>query len=68
MEKGKEVQKSTIISAGSKMQEAFQPSSTPMQPGKRRFLCYNMLGSLTTIEHNGYSYIKKDFHDIERGP
>ncbi|GMP33197.1 hypothetical protein CsSME_00006625 [Camellia sinensis var. sinensis] len=68
MEKGKEVQKSTIISAGSKMQEAFQPGSTPMQPGKRRFLCYNMLGSITTIEHDGYSHIEIDFHDTGRGP
>ncbi|CAL5432741.1 unnamed protein product [Camellia sinensis] len=40
------------------MQEAFQPGSTPMQLGNRRFLCYNMVGSLTTIEHDGYSHIE----------
>ncbi|XP_031287582.1 WD repeat and HMG-box DNA-binding protein 1 [Pistacia vera] len=51
-----------------KMQEAFQPGSTPVQPGKRSFLCYNMLGTITTIEHDGYSHIEIDFHDTGRGP
>ncbi|PKI70341.1 hypothetical protein CRG98_009221 [Punica granatum] len=51
-----------------KMQDAFQPGSTPAQPGKRRFLCYNMVGSITTIEHEGYSHIEVDFHDTGRGP
>lgn len=40
------------------MQEAFQPGATPVQPGKRRFLCYNMLGTITTMEHDGYSHIE----------
>lgn len=51
-----------------KMQEPFQPSSTPVQAEKRRFLCYNMLGSITTIENDGYSHIEVDFHDTGRGP
>ncbi|KAL5974420.1 hypothetical protein ACLOJK_031085 [Asimina triloba] len=51
-----------------KMQEAFQPGSTPVQAGKRHFLCYNMLGSITTIENEGYSHIEVDFHDTGRGP
>ena len=54
---GNEGLKSTT-SARLKMQEAFQPGATPVQPGKRRFLCYNMLGSITTIEHDGYSHIE----------
>ncbi|KAG1326667.1 WD repeat and HMG-box DNA-binding protein 1 [Cocos nucifera] len=54
--------------AKSKMQEAFQPGSTPAQTGKRRFLAYNMLGSITTIENEGYSHIEVDFHDTGRGP
>lgn len=54
----KDVQMSTTTSVGSKLQEAFQPGCTPTQPGKRRFLCYNMLGSITTIEHDGYSHIE----------
>uniref|UniRef100_A0A1D1ZIT4 WD repeat and HMG-box DNA-binding protein 1 n=1 Tax=Anthurium amnicola TaxID=1678845 RepID=A0A1D1ZIT4_9ARAE len=45
------------------MQETFQPCSTPVQPGKRRFLCYNMLGTITTMENDGYSHIEVDFHD-----
>uniref|UniRef100_A0A5B7B1E7 Putative WD repeat and HMG-box DNA-binding protein 1 n=1 Tax=Davidia involucrata TaxID=16924 RepID=A0A5B7B1E7_DAVIN len=68
LDNGKEGPRSTMISAGPKMQEAFQPGATPLQPGKRRFLCYNMLGSITTIEHDGYSHIEIDFHDTGRGP
>lgn len=64
---GNEGLKSTT-SARLKMQEAFQPGATPVQPGKRRFLCYNMLGSITTIEHDGYSHIEIDFHDTGSGP
>ncbi|XP_038687193.1 WD repeat and HMG-box DNA-binding protein 1-like isoform X2 [Tripterygium wilfordii] len=52
----------------SDMQESFQPGATPVQPGKRRFLCYNMLGSITTVEQDGYSHIEIDFHDTGRGP
>ncbi|KAG5522671.1 hypothetical protein RHGRI_034720 [Rhododendron griersonianum] len=68
IKKRKDVQMSTTTSVGSKLQEAFQPGCTPTQPGKRRFLCYNMLGSITTIEHDGYSHIEIDFHDTGRGP
>ncbi|CAI0412559.1 unnamed protein product [Linum tenue] len=60
--------RSTAISVRSKMQEAFQPGVTPVQPGKRRFLCYNMLGTITTMEYDGYSHIEIDFHDTSRGP
>ncbi|XP_038678678.1 WD repeat and HMG-box DNA-binding protein 1-like isoform X2 [Tripterygium wilfordii] len=52
----------------SSMQESFQPGATPIQTGKRRFLCYNLLGSITTIEQDGYSHIEIDFHDTGRGP
>ncbi|XP_022968783.1 WD repeat and HMG-box DNA-binding protein 1 [Cucurbita maxima] len=51
-----------------KLREAFQPGATPLQPGKKRFLCYNMLGSITTFEHDGYSHIEIDFHDTGSGP
>ncbi|KAI4344011.1 hypothetical protein L6164_011288 [Bauhinia variegata] len=60
--------RSTMTTSKSKMQEAFQPGSTPAQLGKRRFLCYNMLGSITTAEHDGYSHIEIDFHDTGSGP
>lgn len=50
--------RSISTSTGTKMQEAFQPGATPVQPGKRHFLCYNMLGTITSIEHEGYSHIE----------
>lgn len=54
--------KSEITYSAAKMQEAFQPGATPAQPGKRRFLCYNMLGSITTMDHEGYCHIEVLFH------
>ncbi|KAL6552609.1 hypothetical protein OROHE_007973 [Orobanche hederae] len=60
--------KNTKVATGSKLQEAFQPGATPAIPGKRHFLCYNMLGSITTMEHDGYSHIEIDFHDTSSGP
>ncbi|CAA6670674.1 unnamed protein product [Spirodela intermedia] len=50
----------------SRIQEAFQPCSTPEHSGKRRFLCYNMLGTITTMDNEGYSHIEVDFHDTGR--
>lgn len=55
---GKDEPKRKISYSETKMQEAFQPGATPVQPGKRRFLCYNMLGSVTTMDHDGYSHIE----------
>nr|XP_012567793.1 WD repeat and HMG-box DNA-binding protein 1 [Cicer arietinum] len=60
--------RSTMVTSKTKMQDAFQPGVTPVQPGKRRFLCYNMLGSITTVEHEGYSHIEIDFHDTGSSP
>ncbi|CAF1708397.1 protein ENHANCER OF LHP1 1 [Brassica napus] len=51
-----------------KMQKPFQPGATPPKQGKRTFLCYNMLGCITTIEHEGNYRIETDFHDTGRGP
>ncbi|XP_065879625.1 protein ENHANCER OF LHP1 1 [Euphorbia lathyris] len=68
MNKRNEGLRSTATSTKSKLQEAFQPGATPVQTGKRRFLCYNMLGTVTTIENDGYSHIEIDFHDTSRGP
>ncbi|KAI3777496.1 hypothetical protein L1987_47296 [Smallanthus sonchifolius] len=53
----------TILAAGGD-----DDGSTPVQPGKRRFLCYNMLGSITTMKHDEYSHIEIDFHDTGSGP
>ncbi|XP_050220209.1 protein ENHANCER OF LHP1 1 [Mercurialis annua] len=68
LDKGNEALRSTSTSVKSKLQEAFQPGATPAQPGKRRILCYNMLGTITTMECDGYSHIEIDFHDTSRGP
>ncbi|KAI3759231.1 hypothetical protein L6452_06888 [Arctium lappa] len=68
MKNGKVTPTGPLILTGPIMQEAFQPGATPVQSGKRRFLCYNMLGSITTMEHDGYSHIEIDFHDTGRGP
>lgn len=50
--------RSSMTLAGCKLQEAFQPGATPIQPGKRRFLCYTLLGSVTSMDHDGYSHIE----------
>ena len=55
---GKSGSRNMMVTAGTKMQEPFQPGATPAHPGKRHFLCYNMLGSITTMEHEGYSHIE----------
>lgn len=55
---GKSGSRNVMVAADRKMQEAFQPGTTPAQPGKRHFMCYNMLGSITTMEHDGYSHIE----------
>lgn len=54
----KKKSQSMAVNARPNMQEAFQPGATPVQTGKRRFLCYNMLGSITTIENDGYHHIE----------
>ncbi|CAN6446726.1 unnamed protein product [Victoria cruziana] len=49
------------------MQEAFQPGCTPIQDGKRHFLCYNMIGSITSLRNGESSHVEVDFHDTGRG-
>ncbi|KAJ4763190.1 WD repeat and HMG-box DNA-binding protein 1 [Rhynchospora pubera] len=51
-----------------RMQDAFQVGFTPPQQGKRRFLCYNLLGCVTSLENDGFSHVEVDFHDTGRGP
>ncbi|XP_074316480.1 protein ENHANCER OF LHP1 1 [Silene latifolia] len=60
--------KGALVQNVSKMQEPFQPGATSVQPGTKCFLCYNMLGSITTLQHDGYSHIEIDFHDTSQGP
>ncbi|KFK33844.1 hypothetical protein AALP_AA5G067300 [Arabis alpina] len=65
---GSGIAKRIAASTKHKMQKPFQPGATPLEPGTRTFLCYNMLGCITTIEHEGNSRIETDFHDTGRGP
>ncbi|GAB4845347.1 hypothetical protein Ancab_038755 [Ancistrocladus abbreviatus] len=60
--------KSRMVLTSPKLQEAFQPGATPMQPGTRSFLRCNTLGSITTIQPNGYTHVEIDFHDTCQGP
>ncbi|KAL5098528.1 hypothetical protein RYX36_002855 [Vicia faba] len=68
LDNGNVVFTSPMVTSKTKMQEAFQSGATPVQPGKKRFLCYNMLGSITTLDHDGYSHIEIDFHDTGSSP
>ncbi|VVB16977.1 unnamed protein product [Arabis nemorensis] len=65
---GSGIAKGIAGSTKHKMQKPFQPGASPPEPGKRTFLCYNMLGCITTVEHEGNSRIETDFHDTGRGP
>lgn len=65
---GKSGSRNMTVAAGPKMQEAFQPGATPAQPGRRHFLCYNMLGSITSMEHDGYSHIEVSCYPCKFSP
>ncbi|KAJ1974297.1 DNA polymerase alpha accessory factor Mcl1 [Dimargaris xerosporica] len=41
---------------------SFQPGATPLL-GQRRFLSFNMVGSITSIDHDTHCTINVDFHD-----
>ena len=47
---------------GTKAQEAFQPASTPMR-AQRRYLCYNLLGSVTAVDQDSHQSISFDSYD-----
>ncbi|CAK9855766.1 unnamed protein product [Sphagnum jensenii] len=49
------------------MQSAIQPGCTQLSSCKRRFLAYNMLGSISSCESDGFSHVEVDFHDTSRG-
>ncbi|KAJ7538304.1 hypothetical protein O6H91_11G042800 [Diphasiastrum complanatum] len=58
-------EKSKIIQ--SSMQAPCQPGSTQPVSGKRWFLAYNLLGSITSCENDGLCHVEVEFHDISRG-
>ncbi|GBG74748.1 hypothetical protein CBR_g19153 [Chara braunii] len=44
-------------------QGPFQPCSTHKVDGRKRFLAYNLLGSITVREEDGHSSVEVEFHD-----
>ena len=46
------------------MQDVFQPGATyPREGTARRFLCWNLIGSITTREDQGYNAVEIEFSD-----
>ena len=63
-----------IVAKGPKPQGSFQVNSTKVNPDtvgvqKRRFLCYNTLGSVVATEdtNSGLKNVEMSFHDTSRG-
>ncbi|MCO5546925.1 hypothetical protein L7F22_000364 [Adiantum nelumboides] len=54
--------RSALPSATTRAQPAFQPCSTPMK-NKRRFLCFNMIGSLVANDQGSHQSISFESHD-----
>lgn len=46
------------VPAGAAMQSAIQPGCTQLSSCKRRFLAYNMLGSISSCESDGFSHVE----------
>ncbi len=46
------------VPAGIAMQSAIQPGCTQLSSCKRRFLAYNMLGSISSCESDGFSHVE----------
>ncbi|EFJ13490.1 hypothetical protein SELMODRAFT_122132 [Selaginella moellendorffii] len=49
------------------MQGAFQPGSTYKVEGKRWFLAYNLIGSISSCDKDGSCHVEVEFHDITKG-
>ncbi|GIL74869.1 hypothetical protein Vretimale_2446 [Volvox reticuliferus] len=58
----------TIVAppAGPAPQPPFQPGATPAEPGRPRFLCYNMIGSVASRPVDDHHAIEVLFHDSSR--
>ncbi|KAG2485280.1 hypothetical protein HYH03_015955 [Edaphochlamys debaryana] len=58
----------TIVAppAGPNPQPPFQPGSTPPEAGKARFLCFNMIGSVSSRPTGDHNMIEVLFHDTSR--
>ncbi|KAG0628761.1 hypothetical protein M758_1G051200 [Ceratodon purpureus] len=57
----------TSAPSGPAMQASVQPGCTQLSDGKR-FLAYNMLGSISRVETEaGFAHVEVDFHDTSKG-
>ncbi|KAG2451888.1 hypothetical protein HYH02_003663 [Chlamydomonas schloesseri] len=52
--------------AGPAPQPAFQPGATAAEPGRPRFLCYNMVGSVSSRPVDDHHVVEVLFHDSSR--
>ncbi|PWZ03650.1 hypothetical protein BCV70DRAFT_197849 [Testicularia cyperi] len=52
----------SMLVASTRPQAAFQPTSTPMK-GQRRYLAYNLLGSITAVEQDSHQTISFESFD-----
>lgn len=50
--------------AGPAMQPPIQPGCTRANSGKRRFLAYNMLGSISSVEKEGFAHVEVSCYDF----
>lgn len=48
-----------------KGQDRFQPGATPIKD-KRRYLAFNMIGTIHTVERDSHNIVTVDFHDQSR--
>lgn len=48
----------SYLGDAAEMQAPFQPGSTKQVVGKRRFLTYSMLGSITSVDNEGVSHVQ----------
>ncbi|KAG0052955.1 hypothetical protein BGZ83_001881 [Gryganskiella cystojenkinii] len=52
-----------IMQAAKELHPRFQSGSTLENDQKKRYLAFNMFGSISTLSHGDYSTISVDFHD-----
>ncbi|CAG9465636.1 unnamed protein product [Pedinophyceae sp. YPF-701] len=58
------VSRRELLAVCPKPQEAAQPGQTPLEPDtRRRFLAFNLLGTVSTLQEDTYATVSVEFHD-----